>query len=135
MRSTRTATRGPRNAAGIDRYFKISERGSTVAREIRGGVVTFFTMAYIVVLNPLILGAGVDGDGGKLSKSGGAVSLRSMRARLQGPGPLLAFFARRLGLNCAHPSAASDLLMGFDPDRIPASALAWADLLRDTGME
>ena len=39
--------------SGVDRYFKITERGSTVSREIaRPGVVTFFTMAYIVVLNP-----------------------------------------------------------------------------------
>jgi AGZA family xanthine/uracil permease-like MFS transporter len=37
-----------------------------MGREVRGGLATFFTMAYIVVLNPLILGAGVDGDGGKL---------------------------------------------------------------------
>jgi AGZA family xanthine/uracil permease-like MFS transporter len=36
----------------LDRYFKISERGSTVAREIRGGLATFFAMAYIIVLNP-----------------------------------------------------------------------------------
>ncbi|RSN18895.1 MFS transporter, partial [Amycolatopsis sp. WAC 04169] len=41
----------------MDRFFKISERGSTPGREIRGGIVTFFTMAYIVVLNPLILGS------------------------------------------------------------------------------
>ena len=47
----------------IDRFFKLSERGSTVGREIRGGVVTFFTMAYIVVLNPLIIGTVKDGTG------------------------------------------------------------------------
>ena len=41
----------------------ISERGSTVAREVRGGVVTFFTMAYIIVLNPLIIGTQTDGAG------------------------------------------------------------------------
>ncbi|MGO3328503.1 NCS2 family permease [Gordonia sp. (in: high G+C Gram-positive bacteria)] len=40
----------------LDRYFKISERGSTLAREMRGGLVTFFAMAYIVVLNPIIIG-------------------------------------------------------------------------------
>ncbi|SDU58722.1 NCS2 family permease [Gordonia westfalica] len=40
----------------IDRFFKISERGSTLNREFRGGLVTFFTMAYIVVLNPIIIG-------------------------------------------------------------------------------
>ncbi|MDR2252414.1 MAG: NCS2 family permease [Bifidobacteriaceae bacterium] len=42
--------RGP-----IDRFFKITERGSTIGREVRGGLVTFFAMSYIVVLNPLIL--------------------------------------------------------------------------------
>ena len=47
----------------LDSYFKISERGSTLAREIRGGFVTFFTMAYIVALNPLIIGLAKDGDG------------------------------------------------------------------------
>jgi adenine/guanine/hypoxanthine permease len=47
----------------VDKFFKITERGSTVGREIRGGVVTFFTMAYIIVLNPLILGFAKDADG------------------------------------------------------------------------
>jgi AGZA family xanthine/uracil permease-like MFS transporter len=50
----------------LDRYFEISSRGSTLGQEIRGGLATFFTMAYIVVLNPLILGSGVDATGGKL---------------------------------------------------------------------
>ncbi len=45
----------------IDKYFHISERGSTIGQEIRGGVVTFFTMAYILVLNPLILSTPHDG--------------------------------------------------------------------------
>jgi AGZA family xanthine/uracil permease-like MFS transporter len=43
------------SSSGLDRFFKISERGSTVGREIRGGLVTFFTMSYIVVLNSFIL--------------------------------------------------------------------------------
>jgi AGZA family xanthine/uracil permease-like MFS transporter len=47
----------------MDKFFKISERGSTIGREVRGGVVTFFTMAYIIVLNPLILGFAQDADG------------------------------------------------------------------------
>ena len=41
----------------LDRYFKITERGSTLNRELRGGLVTFVTIAYIIVLNPLILGS------------------------------------------------------------------------------
>src|SRR3954453_13594346 len=58
--STQTTAGG---ASGLDGYFKITERGSTLGREIRGGLVTFFTMGYIVVLNPLILGFAADKDG------------------------------------------------------------------------
>ena len=54
----------PRN--GFDRYFEISARRSNLGREIRGGLATFFTMSYIVVLNPLILGGGADKDGNNL---------------------------------------------------------------------
>jgi len=53
--------RPPRN--GLDRYFMVSERGSSMQREVRGGFATFFTMAYIVVLNPLIIGTVPDADG------------------------------------------------------------------------
>lgn len=49
-----TRSDGPRNA--LDRFFRISERGSTIGTEIRGGLTTFFTMSYIIVLNPLIIG-------------------------------------------------------------------------------
>jgi len=47
----------------LESLFKIKERGSTVGREVRGGLVTFFTMAYIVALNPLIIGLSKDADG------------------------------------------------------------------------
>lgn len=47
----------------LDKFFKITQRGSTIGTEVRGGLVTFFAMAYIVVLNPLILGSGTDGTG------------------------------------------------------------------------
>ncbi|MCU7724204.1 NCS2 family permease [Actinoplanes sp. KI2] len=62
--STTATNAGVRSA--FDRYFEISARGSHLSREVRGGFATFFTMAYIVVLNPLILGAGADKLGGKL---------------------------------------------------------------------
>ena len=48
---------------GLDRWFKVTERGSTMGREVRGGVATFIAMSYIVVLNPLILGLGADSAG------------------------------------------------------------------------
>jgi len=56
----------------LDGYFKISERGSTIGREVRGGVVTFLTMAYIVVLNPLILGFVPDSTGAFLGGGDGS---------------------------------------------------------------
>jgi adenine/guanine/hypoxanthine permease len=50
----------------LDRFFEISARGSTVATEVRGGLVTFIAMAYIIVLNPIILSGGEDVAGTKL---------------------------------------------------------------------
>jgi len=47
----------------LEQYFKISQRGSSIGQEVRGGVVTFLTMAYIVVLNPIILAGVADEDG------------------------------------------------------------------------
>lgn len=50
----------------LDRFFEISARGSNWATELRGGVLTFVTMAYIVILNPLILGGTEDVAGHSL---------------------------------------------------------------------
>jgi AGZA family xanthine/uracil permease-like MFS transporter len=68
-----TSTQGVVDTPGrgaLDRFFSISERGSTVSRELRGGLVTFFTMAYIVVLNPLIIGTQKDSTGQFLGGGG-----------------------------------------------------------------
>ncbi|MFJ9415640.1 NCS2 family permease [Streptomyces sp. NPDC101227] len=73
------APQPPRN--GFDRFFKISERGSTVSRELRGGLATFFAMAYIIVLNPIILGAGVDKFGHHLD-NGQLVTATALMAGL-----------------------------------------------------
>lgn len=50
----------------LDRFFEISARGSTIATEVRGGVVTFIAMAYIIVLNPIILSGAADVAGDTL---------------------------------------------------------------------
>ena len=47
----------------LDRFFEITARGSTVGTEVRGGVVTFIAMAYIIVLNPIILSGSADVTG------------------------------------------------------------------------
>lgn len=39
----------------MDKFFKISERGSSLGTEIMGGLTTFLTMAYIVAVNPAML--------------------------------------------------------------------------------
>ncbi|HEY8882712.1 MAG TPA: NCS2 family permease, partial [Dermatophilaceae bacterium] len=63
MPSTATSTKPAGARGAIDSFFQISKRGSTLSREVRGGFVTFFTMAYIVVLNPLIIGTQADSTG------------------------------------------------------------------------
>jgi AGZA family xanthine/uracil permease-like MFS transporter len=39
----------------IHRYFKLAENQTSVKQEILGGLTTFVTTAYIVVINPQIL--------------------------------------------------------------------------------
>ncbi|HEU4321430.1 MAG TPA: NCS2 family permease [Acidimicrobiia bacterium] len=42
--------------SGLDRYFKLTERGTSVGTEIRAGFTTFLVMAYIIFVNPNIIG-------------------------------------------------------------------------------
>src|SRR3954469_12816965 len=44
-------------SSGLERWFAIHERGSSVRTEVLGGVVTFLAMCYIVFVNPAILSA------------------------------------------------------------------------------
>ena len=44
-------------AGMLNRFFGLDARGSTVRTELLAGMTTFLTMAYIVVVNPVILGA------------------------------------------------------------------------------
>ncbi|WP_406333903.1 NCS2 family permease [Streptomyces sp. NBC_00203] len=62
-----TGSRVPAGRLWLDRYFHISQRGSSIAREVRGGVTTFMAMAYILLLNPLIL-SGKDAAGDMLGQ-------------------------------------------------------------------
>lgn len=39
----------------MDKFFKLQERGTTVSREIVGGITTFLAMSYILAVNPGIL--------------------------------------------------------------------------------
>jgi AGZA family xanthine/uracil permease-like MFS transporter len=53
----------------VDRFFEITRRGSTPGAEVRGGLVTFVTLAYIVILNPIILSGSADVAGNSLGFS------------------------------------------------------------------
>ena len=79
-KSPRGAVRVPTSgsSSSLDSYFGITDRGSTMGREIRGGLVTFFTMAYIIALNPLIIATAPDGagnviGGGRYQDAGGVI--------------------------------------------------------------
>lgn len=60
---------GTEHRSSIDRYFDITGRGSTIIREVRGGLTTFVAMSYIVLLGPLILGSAKDITGAHLSNT------------------------------------------------------------------
>lgn len=45
------------NKGFLERMFKLSEHGTTVKTEVTAGLTTFMTMAYILAVNPIILGA------------------------------------------------------------------------------
>ena len=54
----------PAGAHLIERYFRLTDNQTTIRREMLGGLTTFLTMAYIVVVNPQILSqAGMPAEG------------------------------------------------------------------------
>ena len=76
-----TTSAPPTPMSRLDSYFKITERGSTIGTEIRGGLVTFFTMSYIIVLNPLIIGTVASDTGnGSFLGGGSATNLPAVAA-------------------------------------------------------
>jgi adenine/guanine/hypoxanthine permease len=56
MTDVQTRPPAAESRGALDRYFDITGRGSTVAREMRGGLTTFVAMVYLVLLIPIILG-------------------------------------------------------------------------------
>ncbi len=76
----------------MDKFFKISERGSNVKTEIIAGLTTFFAMAYIIVVNPnQIVGFSFDVPG--VQTIWNAVYIASILAAVIGT-LLYAFYAK-----------------------------------------
>ncbi|MCB2412962.1 NCS2 family permease [Demequina sp. TTPB684] len=75
-------------AKKLDNYFSISARGSSFGQEVRGGLTTFLTMVYIVVLNPIILANVPDNTGtylgGGTEAGSGFVAIAAATALIAG---------------------------------------------------
>jgi AGZA family xanthine/uracil permease-like MFS transporter len=122
----RDSTVGRRPDSRVDRFFKITERGSTVAREVRGGVVTFFTMAYIIVLNPLIIGYVKDADGKFL----GGGSLPNIEAVAAATALVAGVMTILMGVVANYPLAlATGLGLNAFVAFSIASIMSWADAM------
>ena len=116
-------TTSPSRAGGIDGFFRISERGSTVGREVRGGLVTFLTMAYIIVLNPIILLGGQDQDGNLLA-DGDFAAIAAATALVAGVITIL------MGVVANYPLAlATGLGLNAFVTYSVASEMTWADAM------
>ncbi len=114
--------------SGLDTYFKISERGSSLGREIRGGVVTYVTMAYIVVLNPLILGFLPDADGQFLG--GGPGDGSNLPAIAAGTALVAGVLTMLMGAVANFPLAlATGLGLNAFVGVAIASQMTWADAM------
>jgi AGZA family xanthine/uracil permease-like MFS transporter len=126
LRPVSTQTTAPRG--GIDRFFKITERGTTVGREVRGGFVTFFTMAYIIVLNPLILGFAADEDGKFLG--GGSGDGSNLATIAAGTALVAGVMTILMGVVANYPLAlATGLGLNAFVAFSIASQMTWADAM------
>jgi AGZA family xanthine/uracil permease-like MFS transporter len=112
--------------SALDRFFKITERGSTTVREVRGGLVTFVTMVYIVVLNPLIIGTAKDHNGQFLG-GGAAPDLAKVAAVTA---LVAAFFTIAMGVIGRYPFAlATGLGLNAFVTFSVASRMSWPDAM------
>lgn len=106
----------------LEKWFKLEEHGTTVKREIVAGLTTFLSMAYILAVNPSILGTVMDANGVFV-----ATALASALATF-----LMAFWANYpialsagLGLNAyfAYTVCLGELASETDPFKICLTAV------------
>ncbi len=113
-------------ASGLDNYFQISARGSDIGREVRGGLVTFLTMAYIVVLNPLILGFTPDVNGEFL----GGPSAPNLPAIAAGTALVAGLLTNLMGVVAKFPLAlATGLGLNAFVASIAANYMSWSQVM------
>ena len=105
----------------MEKFFQLKERGSTVSREVVGGITTFLAMVYILVVNPAILSeAGLPWGGVFTATAVSAVIATLVMALLANlpvalaPGlGLNAFFTYSvvLGMGCSYKLALTAVLV------------------------
>lgn len=126
--SSTKSTVGSDQSTWLDHFFEISARGSTVSREVRGGIVTFFTMAYIVVLNPLILGFAPDVNGNFLG--GGPGDGSNLPAIAAGTALVAGVMSILMGVVANYPLAlAAGLGLNAFVAFSVASQMTWQDAM------
>ncbi|GAB3739690.1 NCS2 family permease [Nocardiopsis nanhaiensis] len=104
----------------LDRFFFISERNSTFGQEVRGGLTTFMAMAYIIVLNPIILSSVPDVNGDFLSPG----QLTTMTALAAGLTTIMMGVIGRAPIACA---AALGVMAVVAYQAAPA--MAWSEVM------
>jgi len=123
--ATTTPEKTARPQGALDRYFQITERGSTISREIRGGLVTFLAMCYILALNPLILG-GPDGTGALLGGDNSTQRIAAATALAAGVLTILMGVVARFPLAIA-TGLGLNALVAFGIAALPQ--MTWADAM------
>ena len=67
----------------MERYFELARRNTTPGTEMRAGLTTFMVMAYIIFVNPIVLGfTGVPGLDGKGLPFGATLTVTCLTAGL-----------------------------------------------------
>ncbi|MFH5824809.1 NCS2 family permease [Georgenia sp. AZ-5] len=115
----------PTSRSGLDRFFRLTERGSTVGAEVRGGLATFFAMAYILVVNAGILSM-PDSTGGFLGggDQANAAAIAAATALVAGLTTILMGAAANYPLALA-AGMGINALLAFTVVQIPG--MTWAD--------
>ncbi|MFI6577804.1 NCS2 family permease [Nocardiopsis sp. NPDC050513] len=104
----------------LDRFFFVGERGSTVGQEVRGGLTTFMAMAYIIVLNPIILSGVEDAAGNTLD----AAQLTTMTALSAGLVTIMMGVVGRAPIACAAALGVSAVVA-----YVAAPVMTWSEVM------
>lgn len=99
LQAREEAREAGRPTSFLDRVFHLRERGTTVPVEVTAGLTTFMTMAYILFVNPSILGAAGVPKAGAAVATALAAGIMTIAMGLAANAPFA--LASGMGLNAA----------------------------------